>query len=284
MKKTTLFAALLLCAMLLASPMPEAQASDPSIPKNLQLFNTDSGLHLVWDRVPGAISYAIYLDDGVTNQMIEFVPDDDSSPTIGHTLQSVGSMVEGKTYVLSVKANNSKGAASFGSFVYEIVPESGPWDEAPPDTGPYTPMKALLPAYLNQKMATRLGPGTWYSEVLGTFKKDTKIQVIEQVMGNGVPWGLVDFWSNGKHYRAYTGMKRISTKAMVPFGADSFYQTTLTLTTDIYYGPGYDYAKHKQPLFAGDIVRVFDSENGFYLCDFERDGTWFRGYVPASSF
>lgn len=265
----------LLLAMLLSAA--SALAADSTVPTNLMMFNTDSGLTLCWNSVPGAVGYDIYLWDGTNNRMIESVPDDGEATTC-RTLMNTGGMVPGLKYTLTVLASNGTSAASFGEFIYEIIPESHPGEEEPFMPG----YKPRLPAVLNQRMATRLGPGTRYSEELGTFPKTTEIVVIEQATGSGVPWGLVDFWSRGKHYRAYTGMKRINTSAQVPWGQEGgFHTATLVLTTDVYYGPGYDYATHKQALFAGTQVRCFDEENGFYICDFMRGELWIRGYVPA---
>ena len=56
-------------------------------------------------------------------------------------------------------------------------------------------------------MATRTGPGTAYTEDLETLPKDTEIVVLQQEMGDGVPWGLVEFELGDIYYRAYTGMK-----------------------------------------------------------------------------
>ena len=47
--------------------------------------------------------------------------------------------------------------------------------------------RAGVPGVLNQKMATRSGPGTKYTEELGTLPQDTAITIIHCVETNGTP-------------------------------------------------------------------------------------------------
>lgn len=156
-------------------------------------------------------------------------------------------------------------------------PTAPPVTEAP--TAP--PVTRLYAASLNQRMATRSGPGTQYSEELGTLKDDTPIQLVHQVTTNGTPWGLAEFDVGGRRYRAYTGMKRISMWEYAPEISESYYEHRLTQSRQAYYGPGYDYAEHKRPVPAGANVRVFWEESGFYVCDWQEDGRWVRGYLPG---
>lgn len=272
----------ILCLIALLSGV--ALAGD--IPKNLQLYTTDTGVHLIWEAVPGATDYSIYLWDGNSNVKIGSVADN-GTPAILYSILHGGPLAAGKSYVLSVKPSNSDNMASTAQFVYGTAVDTPPIP-APPTFDP-TPIpsgsgKQRYPATLNQKMATRLGPNTRYSEALGTFPADTPITVIELEMGNGVPWALVDFWSNGGHYRAYTGMKRINTSASVPY-RKKIDSTPGIVDYDslVYYGPGEDYVPHKNALGAGQPVACFEAENGFYLIEWMSDGTLYRGYAPASA-
>ena len=142
--------------------------------------------------------------------------------------------------------------------------------------------RILTPARLNQKMATRSGPGTQYTEELGTLPQDTAIMLVESVNTNGTPWGMVEFQKNNLKYRAYTGMKRIETKSLFSQVTNEYDESTLSQTTNVYYGPGVDYAIRENRVKAGTYLRVFDYENGFYLCDYQQtDGTWVRAYFPT---
>lgn len=146
--------------------------------------------------------------------------------------------------------------------------------------------KTPLPAVLNQRMATRSGPNTKYSEEMGTFPSDTSITVLEQVIGNDVPWGLVECSSNGRLYRVYTGMKRINTNATVPWGNDTPLEAYTLYKTPAYYGPGKEYAIRKAQVPANKSLLVYDYENGFLMCDYRfigEDEPWIRAYLPVEA-
>ncbi len=139
-----------------------------------------------------------------------------------------------------------------------------------------------IAATLTMKMATRLGPSTAYSEILGTLPQDTAIVVIEQTMGS-VPWALVDYAYNGARYRAYTGMKRIQTYYTVPWASTDYASGWTREETEAYYGPGYAYARHPEDVAANTELRVFGLECGFLICDFLRDDQWIRAYIPLDN-
>ena len=140
--------------------------------------------------------------------------------------------------------------------------------------------EAATPASLNQRMATRSGPGTKYTEELGTLPQSTNILLIEAVTTSGTPWGLVEFYNNGMKYRAYTGMKRINAYGPVAWGTLDYDDFILPDFSEVYYGPGYDYAQRQELVPAGTPLRVYGFENGFALCDYEAGGQWVRGYLP----
>ncbi len=135
-----------------------------------------------------------------------------------------------------------------------------------------------VPARLNQRMATRSGPSTLYTEELGTLPKDTPITVIEQVMGS-VPWGLVEFEKRGLLYRAYTGMKRIDAYGPVPWGIQEGTFTYMSRNAQVYYGPGEHYAPRQESLYAGQSVLTFGWENGFVMVEYPLGDKKVRGYV-----
>lgn len=65
-------------------------------------------------------------------------------------------------------------------------------------------------ARLNQRMSTRSGPGTQYSEPGTFFSSGTDVQLVARAYdsANGIWWVLADFDYHGKRIRAYTGAKR----------------------------------------------------------------------------
>ena len=150
----------------------------------------------------------------------------------------------------------------------------------------FAPVYALrtgIAATLTMKMATRLGPGTAYSEELGTQPQSTAITVIEQVTMHGVPWGMVEYTYKNKLYRAYTGMKRIAAGQPVPQGNTEPQSAAVLQQTEAYYGPGYHYAKHEAAVEAGTALEVYGVENGFVLCDYPGEEKLIRAYIPLDS-
>ena len=144
------------------------------------------------------------------------------------------------------------------------------------------PAMAGVPASLNQKMATRSGPGTKYTEELGTIPMDTQIEVINCVTTNGTPWCLVEFRYNGKMMRCYTGLKRINAYGDLPEGSVDFVKDKVTQGTKAYYGPGTNYAERKGSISKGEEMRVFEVEGDWALVEYKHGGSWERGYIPVS--
>lgn len=145
-------------------------------------------------------------------------------------------------------------------------------------------VKADTPASLNQRMATRSGPGTQYTEDLGTLPQNTPITLIETVTTKGTPWGMVEFYKNNMKYRAYTGMKRINVPGgNAPYLAEHPAPASATASTTVYYGPGTRYAARREQLHAGTPLLVIAQENGYLLCEYQQGDRPERGYVPVSA-
>jgi|GEM_PF-3490893 len=148
---------------------------------------------------------------------------------------------------------------------------------------PVYDLRAGIAATLTMKMATRLGPGTAYSEELGTMPQTTPITVFEQVTPNGVPWVMVEYTYKNRLYRAYTGMKRISAGQPVPQGNTQPQAARALQQTAAYYGPGYHYAQHDAVVPANTALEVYGVENGFLLCDYLGEEKMIRAYIPLDS-
>ena len=142
-----------------------------------------------------------------------------------------------------------------------------------------------IPARLNQKMATRSGPSTLYTEELGTVLKSTEIVVFWQE-NTGVSWAMVEFSRNGKLYRAYTGMKRIEADGDVPVLATIPQKAAVVPDIRPYYGPGTQYAPVNHTLRGGMIVEICCQEQGYALIEYLHPievEKKFRAWVPVSA-
>lgn len=140
-------------------------------------------------------------------------------------------------------------------------------------------------ASLNQRMATRSGPGTKYTEELGTVPQDTAITLLRQEEGS-VPWGLVEFTYRGGLYRAYTGMKRIDTDAAAPWITDEPRLSYLRQTITPHYGPGTRYVPMAYRLAQGTPVAIYGYDDGYALVEYLYPldmSLYARGWVPVET-
>lgn len=149
--------------------------------------------------------------------------------------------------------------------------------------GEYRSSGALRPiaATLNQKMATRSGPSTRYTE-LGTYQQSTSIVVYQQEMGSGVPWGMVEFQTKNGLMRAYTGMKRIDVSYDVPWGNTVAVSAQTGSDVVPRRGPGENYASCGQTLPSGTAVQIYHEESGYVMADFNFPGEALmtRAWIP----
>ena len=153
------------------------------------------------------------------------------------------------------------------------VTDIPPVTQAPPPVQAPSYTGRTIYAVLNQKIATRTGPSTKYTEP-GTFLKagDT-VQVISLVYDNNdVPWVLVDFTAYGGHRRAYTGLKRLDISAdQIPEERPLNLYVTIRQDVTPRQGPGRDYMKHKDvTLYAGESATVIMRENGWVMLEIAR--------------
>lgn len=142
-----------------------------------------------------------------------------------------------------------------------------------------------IPARLNQRMATRSGPSSLYTEELGTLPMSTAITVLWQEK-TGVAWAMVEYEKNGKLYRAYTGMKRIDTEEDIPIlESTSMYRSSLLLTIRPSYGPGRQYQSLDYTLGEGLSVLVYTVDQGYALIEYHHPYTDqpARAWVPVSA-
>lgn len=128
---------------------------------------------------------------------------------------------------------------------------------------------------LNRRMATRVGPSTAYVEP-GTFLNEgDQVRVVSIAYDhNDVPWVQVDFYYRGKHYRAYTGLKRFDglAESEIPREDGTLYPPA-TVTCDVtpLRGPGEDYEPYSFTIKEGFIGYVVDIENGYCMLEYNHD-------------
>lgn len=138
-----------------------------------------------------------------------------------------------------------------------------------------------LSASLTQQLITRSGPGTMYTQELGTQPADTEIFVVSQVEANGAVWYQVEYTLDQKMYRCYTGKKRVNVYGDIPWESNNYVEDTLTSNADAYYGPGTNYAKHKNGVAKGMVVRVFTVEGLWAQCEYKVGNQLCRCYISV---
>lgn len=154
-----------------------------------------------------------------------------------------------------------------------------------PYTGASTYSPYPMTARLNQRMATRTGPGTQYSEP-GTFFSDgDPVKLISYTTdANGVKWVQAEIDVRGKLMRVYTGLKRFDGVNLNKLCREERINVVASLDTDITptYGPGWQYAEYDFTLRRGSEVLVLDAENGYDMCEFYVNGKLYRAWLPDS--
>ena len=148
---------------------------------------------------------------------------------------------------------------------------------------------AYVPATLNQRLATRTGPGTQYDEPGSFFSAGTTVTVLSKAYDqrNGIWWVQVEFSSGGNRYRAYTGVKRFYDLDLnrIPEERTLGYCFIPFASIAGYYGPSYSYKRIARDVPGGadvDIIAVAnDSGRTFYQIEFYDSGigSWRRAWV-----
>lgn len=140
-------------------------------------------------------------------------------------------------------------------------------------------------ATLNQRMATRTGPGTKYSEPGTFFSKGDVVKLISQTTdSNGTKWVQAEIEVDGRLMRVYTGMKRFKDIDVNALCREERMNIVATLDSDITptYGPDWYYAEYDFTLRKGSQVLVLDAENGYDICEFYVNGQLYRAWIPDS--
>lgn len=150
-----------------------------------------------------------------------------------------------------------------------------------------TTVKALA----NQKLATRTGPATEYTEP-GTFNlKGQYVSLVSLAYDeNGVPWVQCEIWANGKPQRVYTGLKRFDTSTFdvneLPVETPLYWDASMRANVEVIGGPDIKYGSIHQDVYRGQNVTIIAFEGSYAQIQFtvyteKKDKTELcRGWVP----
>lgn len=142
----------------------------------------------------------------------------------------------------------------------------------PPVPLPETqPINQGIEVVLKQRLATRSGPSTKYTELGSFFKKGVPLRALSAAYDkvNEIWWIQVEFTAEGAKRRAYTGLKRLAMKVEnVPSESLIYENVALNKDSYAYLGPGSDYKVHGEVLPNGTVGSVYALENGYAQFEF----------------
>lgn len=148
---------------------------------------------------------------------------------------------------------------------------------------------AYIPATLNQRLATRTGPGTQYDEPGSFLRAGDSVLILSKAYdsSNGIWWVQTEFSAGGATYRAYTGAKRFNglNLSMIPEEKVIGRCWIGTSMTGLY-GPSYYYQPISRPVPAGVSCDIYGyaywDEGDFIQIEFYDAGInqYRRAWVP----
>ena len=141
---------------------------------------------------------------------------------------------------------------------------------------------------LKQRLATRSGPGTKYTELGSYFSAGQVVTAYSAVYNTktDVWWVQVGFTSGGEQRRAYTGLKRLDMDvSQVPVEFVQATDVVVKKSVYAYYGPGAGYSRYKAKIKKGTVGTVYLKEGDYVQFEFydETEGKWRRVWVPESA-
>ena len=137
-------------------------------------------------------------------------------------------------------------------------------------------------AVVKDKLASRSGPGTKYTEELGTVDPGTQVTVLSQAENNGTKWYHVEFTRSGSTYRCYILPTRIEVDGPISWEENDYLDDVTVSRATAYYGPGEQYAIRRTRLDAQTAVRVFAVEGEWAFCEYREEWRWARGYINVA--
>ena len=142
---------------------------------------------------------------------------------------------------------------------------------------------------LNNRLATRTGPGTTYDEPGSFLAAGHQVTVLSKAYDsrNEIWWVQVEFSDNGVRYRAYTGVKRFKDLNLQWIPEEQVIGTcTVTSSMAGYYGPSYSYKEIARKIPSGVQCKIFGYAYGgnsdFLQIEFydEAISKYRRAWVP----
>ena len=128
-------------------------------------------------------------------------------------------------------------------------------------SAPFTGLQVLT----KERLATRSGPGTNYTEQGSYFQAGTWVKAISAAYdsSNKVWWVQVELTYNGELRRVYTGVKRLQMSADQVPAEEAECEAVVTRSVWGYWGPGYGYSMYGDKIPAGTTGTVWQRE-GLY--------------------
>ena len=164
-----------------------------------------------------------------------------------------------------------------------LIPTATPRPTMGPTDNPNTGIQVLT----KERLATRSGPGTDYTELGSYFQQGTWVRALSAAYDskNGIWWIQVELTYLGEQRRVYTGVKRLEMNADMVRTEEPQEVAKLTRSVYPYWGPGYGYSMYNDQVPAGTSGTVWAYE-GLYAQFEYYDGSrgqYRRVWVPANS-
>lgn len=125
-------------------------------------------------------------------------------------------------------------------------------------------------ARLNQRISTRTGPGTNYSEPGSFLSSGDVVTVHSKVWDdrNEIWWVQVEFSVGWARYRAYTGAWRMDVDLYYVPEEKALRSCEVWEDADAFAGPGWDYLMWTDTVYAGTTGTLYEAENGYGLFEY----------------
>lgn len=127
-----------------------------------------------------------------------------------------------------------------------------------------------IQARLNQRIATRTGPGTGYSEPGSFLSAGDYVTVHSKVWDarNEIWWVQVEFSVGWERYRAYTGSWRMNVDLSRVPQEMALRSCEVLQDADAFAGPGWEYMMWNDTVYAGTTGTLYEAENGYGLFEY----------------
>ena len=174
---------------------------------------------------------------------------------------------------------------------YPYYPTATPaWTQVPI----VTPAPAVTPVpntgiqvLTKERLATRSGPGTNYTETGSYFQANTWVKAISAAYdnANGIWWVQVELEYLGLKRRIYTGVKRLQMSADQVMTEEAEGGAVLTRSVYAYYGPGNGYDMYPDKIPAWTSGTIWMRENLYALFEYydAAQNLYRRVWVPESA-